>query len=68
MTEQASDGNSREAKPLAAVMAAVQAFLDEEEHTSSSSDTGSLGAWKSAAWPVMRGSGLVRTLSWKHTG
>ncbi len=61
------DGQGRQSsEKVAAAIAAVQAYLDEEElgGTKPAVDN-ALGAWKTASWHSVGGMSPVR-LSWKH--
>ena len=61
MTELAPDG---QAKTLAAVIAAVQAYMDEEERHPLPEGTQRLSTWKTAPWLMWRGTGGGRASSW----
>ena len=64
MTEAFPGSNGRKARIMAAVMAAVQAYLEEEAYSAGPRATGPISAWKMAARTQARNEPLVRPLSW----
>ena len=55
MIEITGPGEAASAKTLAAVMAAVQAYLDDERRATDAPKTNTLAAWKTAPWEFLRG-------------
>ncbi|MCH8205419.1 MAG: hypothetical protein IH956_00255 [Chloroflexi bacterium] len=64
MTIRSSDRAGRDPKLVAAVMAAVEAFVADEARAASPQSTG-VGAWRMAARHPVEGAQLWRALSWK---
>ena len=67
MTRPSADGDGQEARLLAAVMAAVQAYLDEEAQASGFRGSRRLSKWKTTPWRIMRGGIPLPSLSWRNT-
>ena len=67
MTRLSADGDGQEARLLAAVTAAVQAYLDDEAQVSGFRGSRPLNKWKTAPWRVMRGGVPLLSLSWRYT-
>ena len=68
MTAPSSNGTARDSRTMAAVIAAVQAYLDEEARDESPRASVGLSAWKKAPWLMWRGSPGPTTLSRKRRG
>ena len=66
MTDLAAGEESQAAKTMAAVMAAVQAYLDEEARAISFQGPTALNAWKTEPWPTTRGERPRRSRSWRR--
>jgi hypothetical protein len=60
-----SDRAGRDPKLVAAVMAAVEAFVADEVRASGARSTGGIGAWRMAARHPVEGAQLSRMLPWK---
>ena len=66
MTLFPSDGEDQSRTTLAAVIAAVQTYLDEEERYAHSEGSNRLNSWKTAPWPMIWGARSPRDLSWRR--
>ena len=62
------DGRAPDAKTMAAIMAAVQAYIAGEARDTLPSRPSAISAWKTAPWGVLRGGAPRRALSWRHGG
>ena len=58
---------AQDTKTIAAVMAAVQAFLDQEASVASSTAPRRLSPWKTAPWHMLAGGGWLAHTSWKRS-
>ena len=65
MTIRSSDGAERDPKLVAAVMAAVEAFVADEARAGGQHSTSGVGAWRMAARHPVEGAQPWRTLPWK---
>ena len=66
MNDHRPTANPDDAKTLAAVIAAVEAYLEAEARERAAPEPSGRSRWKAAPWEVMRGS-AVRTLSpWRR--
>ena len=68
MTTPSPNGRLHDSRTVAAVIAAVQAYLDEEAHDGPPQASAGLSEWKRAPWLMWRGSPAPTTLSWKRGG
>ena len=63
------DGASlHDPKKMAAVIAAVQAFLEEEALSDRVHSARRLSRWKTATWQPFRGLSMGQTPRWKNSG
>ncbi|MCH7744466.1 MAG: hypothetical protein IIC84_00150 [Chloroflexi bacterium] len=68
MTSQTNDSSMPDPKLMSAVMAAVQAYLDEEANAMSPQADQQGRAWKLAAWHPRLDMRFRRSLSWNGRG
>ena len=66
MIQPPDGGRSLDPGTLAAVMAAVQAYLGEEARAARPHGAARLGPWKTAPWRMVRGGGAQSNRSWRH--
>ena len=65
MTGVPGEGMAGGPRTMAAVMAAVQAYMDEEARLHGPPAARKLSAWKRASWRTFRGDSHSRSWSWK---
>ena len=58
----------RDPRKVAAIIAAVQAFLNDEATAQQRRRLPTLSAWKTASWRMVRGREPAPRPSWKHAG
>ena len=68
MTESSGDYLPKDARTMAAVMAAVQAYLDDESSPATSGATLRLSPWKMAPWQALRDDRHLLTGNWRNLG
>ncbi len=69
MSAPVNEGLPEDPAVLSAIMAAVQAYIDEEERMGARTPadaTGALSAWKTAVWRPFRGGARTGPRSWRH--
>jgi len=59
------DAGARPDSAMAAVLGAVQAYLEDEERTRRAANTGRINAWKRVSWHMARETPR-RVHSWRH--
>ncbi len=64
MTQSSHNPGTLDPRVLAAVMAAVQAYLEQEARAASPQPSRRLSAWKLAAWRMVQGAD-AHYLSWR---
>lgn len=64
MTQPSHNPGTLDPRVLAAVVAAVQAYLEQEASAASPQPSRTLNAWKLAAWRMVRGAD-AHHLSWR---
>ena len=65
MTGPTPDTGARPDATMAAVLGAVQAYLEDEERARRAASTGRINAWKRVSWRMARESPR-HTHSWRH--
>ena len=68
MTESPGDYLPNAARTMAAVMTAVQAYLDDESSPATSGATLKLSPWKTAPWRALRDDRHLHTRTWRNLG
>ena len=69
MSAPVNDGLPEDPAVLSAIVAAVQAYIDEEERMGArtpANATGALSAWKTMVWRPFRGGAHTGQRSWRH--
>ncbi len=59
-----SDSNEDDDEMLAAIVAAVNAFIETENSSAVAQSPKKFGAWKSAVWPIGQGAHLNSQVGW----
>ena len=68
MTESPGDYLPKDARTMAAVMAAVQAYMDDESSPATSGATSQLSPWKTAPWQALRDDRHLLKGTWRNLG